>query len=85
VGDGIRLKKIDILKHAWIPQHVLLDKKEAMAILEKFKISPSQLPWILASDPVARSLGAKPGDIIMVVRESPTAGKVATFRIVMPG
>lgn len=85
MGDGISLKKVDVLKHVLVPQHVLLDKREAKIILKKLKIRPSQLPWILMSDPVVKRLGAKPGDIIMVVRKSPTAGKVVTFRVVMPG
>ncbi len=79
------MKKIDVLKHVLVPQHILLDKREARMILKKLKIHPSHLPWILTSDPVVKRLGAKPGDIIMVIRESPTAGKVVTFRVVMPG
>ena len=79
------MKKIDVLKHVLVPQHILLDRKEARMILKKLKIRPSHLPWILTSDPVVKSLGAKPGDVIMVVRDSPTAGKVVSFRVVMPG
>ncbi|RLE71928.1 MAG: DNA-directed RNA polymerase subunit H [Thermoprotei archaeon] len=85
MGDGTNLKKVDVLKHVLVPQHILLDRQEAKMILKKLKIRPSQLPWILTSDPVVKRLDAKPGDIIMIIRESPTAGKVVTFRVVMPG
>ncbi len=85
MGDGTSLKKVDVLKHVLVPQHILLDRQEAKMILKKLKIRPSQLPWILTSDPVVKRLDAKPGDIIMIIRESPTAGKVVTFRVVMPG
>ena len=79
------MKKIDVLKHELVPEHVLLSKKEAMALLKRLGISPNQLPWILASDPAARAVGAKPGDILMIIRRSPTAGRTVTFRLVMPG
>lgn len=85
MGDGTSLKKVDVLKHVLVPQHILLDRQEAKMIFKKLKIRPSQLPWILMSDPVIKRLDAKPGDIVMIVRESPTAGKVVTFRVVMPG
>lgn len=79
------MKKIDVLKHELVPEHVLLSRKEAAALLKRLGISANQLPWILASDPAARAVGAKPGDVVMIIRKSPTAGKTITFRLVMPG
>ncbi|MEM4034182.1 MAG: DNA-directed RNA polymerase subunit H, partial [Sulfolobales archaeon] len=48
-------------------------------------IRPEQLPWIRASDPVARELGAKPGDIIRIIRKSQTAGESIAYRFVISG
>ncbi len=78
-------KKVNILEHELVPSYIRLDKEEARALLKRMKIRPSQLPWMLASDPVARAINAKPGDIVMIIRKSPTAGKSVTFRLVVPG
>jgi len=73
------------LEHELVPKHILLSKEEASRILRRMGISKRQLPWILASDPVARAIGAKPGDVVMVIRKSPTAGVSVAFRLVVRG
>ncbi len=74
-----------ILEHELVPKHELLSKEEAVRVLRELGVRPEQLPWIRASDPVARLLGAKPGDIIRVVRKSPTAGVSIAYRFVVVG
>jgi DNA-directed RNA polymerase subunit H len=51
--------------------------------LEKYNIQPEQLPKILDTDPVIISIGAKPGQIIKVVRKSQTAKYATAYRIVI--
>ncbi|MEM3717932.1 DNA-directed RNA polymerase subunit H [Thermofilum sp.] len=48
-------------------------------------LKKSDLPWIYSTDPVARALKAKPGDVVMIIRKSPTAGESVAFRLVMKG
>lgn len=43
------------------------------------------MPWIRASDPVARSINAKPGDIIRIIRKSQLYGEVVSYRYVISG
>ena len=78
-------KKINILEHILVPKHEVLDYKEALEVLKKLGVKPEQLPWIRASDPVVRLIGAKPGDIIRIIRKSPTAGESVAYRYVVPG
>ena len=78
-------KSFNILEHELVPRHVLLDKKTAGAILKKLGLKPFQLPWMYESDPVARAIGAKAGDLVMIIRKSPTAGISVSFRYVRRG
>jgi len=64
-------KKVDITQHALVPSHKILSKEEATEVLEKFNISPVQLPSILATDPIIKSLGGKVADIIQIERKRP--------------
>ncbi|MCC6050199.1 MAG: DNA-directed RNA polymerase subunit H [Thermofilum sp.] len=80
-----RARKVNILEHELVPQHILLSEEEAKRILKRMGISKMQLPWMLASDPVAKALGAKPGDVVMILRKSPTAGVAVAFRYVVRG
>jgi len=80
-----RARKVNILEHELVPQHILLSEEEAKRILKRMGISKMQLPWMLASDPVAKAVGAKPGDVVMILRKSPTAGVAVAFRYVVRG
>ena len=73
------------MEHELVPQHILLDKSEAERLIKRMNISKSQLPWLLSTDPAAKAIGAKPGDIVMIIRKSPTAGFSVTFRYVVRG
>lgn len=76
-------EKIDILEHELVPKHEIVPPEEAVKILRELGIQPWQLPWISADDPVAKAIGAKPGDIIRVIRKSPTAGTSIAYRYVV--
>ncbi|MEM1508885.1 MAG: DNA-directed RNA polymerase subunit H [Thermofilaceae archaeon] len=78
-------RRINILEHELVPQHILLSEEEASKILKRIGVSRRQLPWILASDPVAKAIGAKPGDVVMIIRKSPTAGVSVALRYVTRG
>ena len=75
-------KKIDITQHALVPKHILLSEDEAKQVLIQFNISAAQLPVILSTDPVAKSIGAKQGGIIKIERVSPT-GRSPYYRRVV--
>ena len=68
-------KKIDVLLHELVPKHYLLTKEETKELLEKFKITVTDLPQIFEKDPVAIAIGAKEGDVIKIVRQSETTVK----------
>lgn len=73
----------DIFKHKLVPKHEILTPEEKEKLLAQYKVQPYQLPQIKASDPAVKAKGAKPGDILRIVRESPTAGKHFAYRYVV--
>ncbi len=75
--------KLDIFKHALVPQHEVLPEKEVEELLKKINISKGQLPKILADDPAAKKLEAKRGDVIKITRKSRTAGTSVYYRVVV--
>lgn len=75
-------KKFNIDKHILIPKHTKLSEKEKEKLLEKYNISEKELPRISKIDPAISSLNAKPGEIIKITRQSPTAGESVFYRVV---
>ena len=76
-------KEFDILEHELVPRHEVVPPEEAARILKELGVRPEQLPWLRATDPVARRIGAKPGDIVRIYRKSPTAGEIIVYRYVV--
>jgi len=81
-GDGLE-EDINILKHELVPKHIIMKEEEVKELLEKYKIEFSQLPKILATDPVVKTLNAKEGDVLKIIRKSSTAGISEYYRIVV--
>lgn len=86
----VRKKKVEdevppfkVSTHFLIPKHELLTKEEAGNILAVTNSSPSQFPYILSTDPIAKEVGAKPGDMVKITRRSETAGASTYFRYVV--
>jgi DNA-directed RNA polymerase subunit H len=77
--------KLDIREHVLVPKHEILSEAAAKKVLERYRVVPHQLPLIKSSDPVAKAIGAKPGDILKITRESPTAGRTIAYRHVVEG
>ena len=77
--------ELDVRQHVLVPKHEVLSEEKVREILERYKILPHQLPLIKSSDPAAKALNAKPGDILRIVRKSPTAGRAIAYRYVIEG
>lgn len=75
--------KRSILDHVFVPKARILSKEEVEELLKKYKVTKEMLPKILETDPVAVELGAKKGDVIEFVRNSPIAGKSIYYRVVI--
>lgn len=79
------MEGFNILEHELVPKHIVLNEKEKEEVLKKYRVTLKQLPRILSSDPVVKAIGAKPGDIIKIIRKSPVAGESVYYRVVVKG
>ncbi len=75
--------KFKLQDHMLVPKHEILNEEEAKELLEILGVSKEQLPKIRADDPIAREIGAKPGDIVKITRKSLTAGESVFYRLVV--
>lgn len=75
--------KFDVTKHKLVPEHIILSDTEVKKVLKRYNIKLENLPKILASDPAIKELDAKPGQVIKIVRESPTAKTFIAYRQVV--
>lgn len=74
----------NILEHELVPKHIILSEEEKEELMKKYGITkPKQLPRILSTDPVIRAINAKPGDVVKIIRKSPTAGESIYYRLVV--
>ena len=69
--------------HVYVPKHEIMTKKEAQKVLDEFNCKPTELPLIFVNDPAIMGLGVKPGDMIKITRNSPTAGESLYYRYVV--
>jgi len=74
---------MDILEHIYVPKHEILSHHEKEQLLSQLQVTQSSLPNLLTSDPVARIIGAKHGDVVKITRKSQTAGETVTYRLVV--
>ncbi len=77
------MSRFKLHDHILVPEHILLSDEEAEEVLKTLGVSKEQLPKIRADDPVAKEIGAKPGQIVKIIRESPTAGRSIAYRLVI--
>jgi DNA-directed RNA polymerase subunit H len=93
VKQGAKKKKVelllksfpvfDIFEHALVPRHEILTEKERKELLEHYKVKPYQMPQIGSTDPAVKAIGAKPGDVLRIIRKSSTAGEHIAYRYVV--
>lgn len=75
--------KFAVQDHESVPKHVLLSPEESEVVLKRYGIDAPQLPKIHVNDPAAKEIEAKVGDIIKVIRKSPTAKQSIFYRLVI--
>lgn len=74
----------NISRHVIVPKHVLLSKERADRVLAEYNTTIAELPKMYDSDPMARYIGARAGDMVEIIRPSIVSGYSSAFRAVVP-
>ncbi len=75
--------RLNVLAHDMVPDHQIMTEEEAAQLLGQYHITVDQLPKIFSEDPAVKTIGAKVGDVIRIIRESQTAGRAESYRLVI--
>ncbi len=76
------IEEAKVTDHKLVPKHEILSEEEKRQILSQFNASEDQFPFLFFNDPVAREIGAKPGDMVKITRVSDTSGEATYYRYV---
>ena len=74
------MTKKNPLVHILVPEHIKLSDKEKMELLEQYHITLRELPKIKKEDPAIHHLELQEGDVVKIMRLSPTAGSSVFYR-----
>lgn len=74
--------KINIQDHMLVPKHEIMTEQEISDEFSDVDYDYKNLPKIRSNDPVVKAIGAEPGNVLRITRESQTAGVFVTYRIV---
>ena len=75
---GEELKEFDVTKHVLVPKHEIVSEEEKQELIRKYG-DLKYFPKISVKDPVIRRLGAKPGDVVKIMRPG---ARVPHYRVV---
>lgn len=71
----------DITTHRKVSPHRILTNEERNKVLELYRAKVDFMPQIDSQDAMAKWIGARPGDVIEILRKSETAGSVPYYRV----
>lgn len=79
---NMKMFLFNILEHSLVPKHRVLSNKEKKEVYEQYNIiNDSEMPEISRFDPVAKTIGIKPGQLCEIIRSSKTSITSKYYRL----
>jgi DNA-directed RNA polymerase subunit H (RpoH/RPB5) len=75
---------MNIIDHDYVSKHIVLKEEEIKEFIISYQITRDKLPKLEIYDPIVRYYNMKIGDIVRIIRNSPSAGKAVYYRVVVP-
>ena len=72
----------DIITNHYQPKFELLSPSEMEKVKQEYNATDYSIEKIMRSDPITKYFALKKGDIIRIIRPSPTSGEAIAYRIV---
>lgn len=73
----------DIISHADQPKFEILSPKEIEQLKSEYNVSDYTIKKMIRSDAIAKYLALRKGDVVRIIRPSPTSGEGIDYRIVI--
>ncbi len=70
-------------RHYLVPEHVLIRKEKVDELMAELGIKKDSLPKISKLDAAIKNLKPEKGDVVKIIRDSPTAGQAIYYRRVI--
>ena len=70
-------------RHFLVPEHFIMPSEDVEKLLARLGTNAGNLPQISKADPAVKNLKPRKGDIIKIIRNSPTAGQAVYYRKVV--
>ena len=72
----------NILDHKMVPEHTILNTDDKDKVKKRYNVTKdSEFPEISRFDPVAKTIGLRPGELCEIIRSSPTAVETKYYRL----
>lgn len=79
---GLMNFKFNISEHIFVPHHeIIYDKTKIKSILDSYFTTIDKLPKIKREDPMAKYIGARPGDLVYIKGLNETVGLIDKYRV----
>jgi DNA-directed RNA polymerase subunit H (RpoH/RPB5) len=77
---------VNPMNHVLVPKHEIVPQERHKELMDSMYITAkSKFPEIkFHIDPIARCIGAVPGDIVKITRPSPSSGQTVVYRVCAP-
>ncbi|MFX1253004.1 MAG: DNA-directed RNA polymerase subunit H [Promethearchaeota archaeon] len=80
---SVKFPFFNLFEHKLVPLHEFATEEEIQELKDTYSVELYHLPKITIDDPAAQLLGAKIGQVIKIIRKSPTAGTHIVYRYVV--
>ncbi len=74
------MAKKDKIQHLLVPEHIKVSDAEKKRLFDEYALRFKDIPKMNLTDPAIKHLDVQEGDIVKIIRNSPSAGHSIFYR-----